>query len=215
MKNRLPRTLIVSLLAGSLLLFGAGCGKKTVIPPDSTSTTSGSDMAGGTSIPYPTNTGGTGYSEESLPIDDTLDNTGVSNTGAGGMAGEMDIDNQSDEYKKAHGRSSANLSPIYFGFDQAGVPSEMTATLIANAEYLKANPGLYIVLQGNCDERGTTEYNLALGERRAINTMSYLKNMGIEPQRMRPLSYGEEKPLFTGFDEESYKFNRRVDFVIE
>lgn len=215
MKKRIPLTIVVSVLAGSLLLFGAGCGKKTVIPPDSTTTTPGPGVSGGTSIPYPTNTSGTGFTEENLPREDSLDNAGTGVGMAGGSTGDVPIEDQPVEYKIAHGRSSANLSPIYFGFDQAGVPPEMTEILIANAEYLKANPGMNIIVQGNCDDRGTTDYNLALGERRAMNTISYLENMGVEGYRMRSLSFGEEKPLFLGQDEEAYRLNRRVDFVTQ
>ena len=89
MKKRIPLTIVVSVLAGSLLLFGAGCGKKTVIPPDSTTTTSGPGMSGGTSIPYPTNTSGSGsgYTEENLPKEDSLDNPGTGVVMAGDPTG--------------------------------------------------------------------------------------------------------------------------------
>ena len=76
-------------------------------------------------------------------------------------------------------------------------------------------PSARITVEGNSDERGTNEYNLALAERRAINAQQYLINMGVDPLRLRTVSYGEEKPLFTGQDEESYSMNRRVDFVIQ
>jgi peptidoglycan-associated lipoprotein len=72
-----------------------------------------------------------------------------------------------------------------------------------------------VILEGNSDERGTNEYNLALGERRAINTRQYLINLGVAADRIRTLSYGEERPLFPGQDEDSYSMNRRVDFVVQ
>ncbi len=124
------------------------------------------------------------------------------------------IDEQSDAYKKVHGRSSGGLVPIYFAFDQAGIQSSMTETLIHNADYINNVPGI-VTLEGNSDERGTAEYNLALGERRAITTQQYLENLGVDPRRIRTLSYGEEKPLFLGQDEDSYSLNRRVDFRIQ
>ncbi len=89
-----------------------------------------------------------------------------------------DADQQSDEYKRIHGRSSANLSPIYFDFDQAGVRPNMTDVLVRNAEYLRTIPGSMVIIEGNSDERGTNEYNLALGERRALNSRQYLINLG-------------------------------------
>lgn len=201
MKKRLSRTLAFSAVIGSLVLFGAGCAKKTVIPPDGSM---GSDIPGGKDINYPMAEGG--YSEDSLPREGSLDDS----AGAGLMSA---ADQQSDEYKRIHGRCSENLSPIYFDFDQAGVSPGMTEVLITNAEYLKTIPDTMVTIEGNSDERGTNEYNMALGERRAINTRQYLINLGIAADRMRTLSYGEERPLFLGQDEDAYSMNRRVDFI--
>lgn len=211
MKKLIGTTFLISMFFGTLVLT-TGCGPKTVVPPEPQDGAAGAGMGSGNDIQYPVAQGG-GYSEENLPSEGTLDDS----TGGSGLAGgsAMDIDQQSDEYKRAHGRSSANLSPIYFEFDQAGVRPDMTEILINNSDYLNAAPTLHIIIEGNCDERGTSEYNLALGERRAINTQQYLINLGVDPSRMRTVSYGEEKPLFPGQDEESYKYNRRVDFVVE
>ena len=120
-----------------------------------------------------------------------------------------DADRQSNEYKRIHGRSSENLSPIYFDFDQAGVRPSMTEVLAANAEYLQSVPNAMVTIEGNSDERGTNEYNLALGERRAINSRQYLINLGIAGDRMRTLSYGEERPLFEGQDEASLQHEQK------
>jgi len=104
---------------------------------------------------------------------------------------------------------------VYFDFDQAGIRPDMVQVVTRNAEFLKTVPGKRVVIEGNSDERGTNEYNMALGERRAINVQQYLSNVGIDAGRMQTLSYGEEKPLFTGQDEEAYSGNRRVDFIIK
>ncbi len=205
MKKRCCRNLALSMLVGSLLLFGAGCGKKTVIPPDANQGAVSSEMSGGKDINYPP-AEGNGYSEDSLPTVGNLDDS---------VAPISEPDQQSDEYKRLHGRCSANLLPIYFDFDQAGISPNMTEVLVSNAEYLKSVPNALIVIEGNSDERGTNEYNLALGERRAINTQHYLINLGISANRMRTLSYGEERPLFMGQDEEAYSKNRRADFVVQ
>lgn len=204
MRTKISRNLVLAAIFGSLLIF-SGCGKKNVIPPETKpeATISGS----GTNINYPIASGG--YSEENLPAEGTLDDSG----GVAGMESAADM--QSDEYKQAHGRTSENLLPIYFDFDQAGIRPDMTDILAQNAEYLSTIVGANVVLQGNSDERGTSEYNLALGERRAINTQQYLVNLGVDPDRIRTVSFGEEQPLFLGQDEESYGYNRRVDFVIE
>lgn len=209
MKKRFSRTLALSALIGSLFLFSAGCGKKTVIPPDGDKGSIESEMSGGKDINYPLAEGG--YSEESLPVEGNLDDSIARDQISNGS----EADQQTDEYKRMHGRSSANLSPIYFDFDQAGVSPAMTEILVSNAEYLKTIPGVRVVIEGNSDERGTNEYNLALGERRAINSLQYLKNLGIAAARMRTLSYGEERPLFLTQDEDAYSRNRRVDFVVK
>jgi len=209
MKKRLYTSIVLSFLLGSLVLFAAGCSKKTVIPPSATGA-GDTNMANGKDISYPPADGG--YSEGNLPTEGNLDDTagGSGNTSAQGMAG---IDNQTDEYKRLHGRSSANLYPIYFDFDQAGITTDMADVLVRNSEYLRSNPGTIVTLEGNSDERGTNEYNLALGERRSINTQQFLVDLGVDPARIRTLSYGEEKPLFPGQDEDAYSQNRRVDFT--
>lgn len=220
MKKRLSRTLAlsaVSLLMGSFLLFSGGCTKKTIFPPDGELGGAGSGMSGGTDINYPPADKGFsgGYDEDSLPVEGTLDDSNGFSGTAGNSPLTMDIDMQSEEYKRAHGRCTANLEPIYFDFDQAGVRSGMTEVLMSNAEKLKTIPGTMVIIEGNSDERGTNEYNLALGERRAINSREYLRNLGIAPERMRTLSYGEERPLFPGQNEEAYGLNRRVDFIVK
>jgi peptidoglycan-associated lipoprotein len=210
MKKKICTTIILSIFLGSLLLIG-GCGKKTVVPPSAKPGAGDTSMNGGTDINYPAAQGG--YSENNLPSEGTLDDsTGGSALGSGSG---LDPAMQSEEYRRAHGRCSPNLSPIYFDFDQASVRGDMADTLVLNSDYLNTIPGARIVIEGNSDERGTNEYNLALGERRAINTQQFLVNLGIDPDRMRTVSYGEEKPLFTDLDEEAYKHNRRVDFVLE
>ncbi|TKB26360.1 peptidoglycan-associated lipoprotein Pal [Desulfopila sp. IMCC35006] len=170
-------------------------------------------MSGGTDINYPKASGG--YSEDSLPTEGTLDDQKGSGQAGSGTSMMSDADQQSDEYKRLHGRCSANLSPIYFDFDQAGVRPNMTEVLAANAEYLKSIPGTMVTIEGNTDERGTNEYNLALGERRAINTRQYMINLGIPGDNIRTLSYGEERPLFMGHDEDAYSMNRRADFIAQ
>ena len=122
---------------------------------------------------------------------------------------------QSEEYRRLHGRSSTVFSPIYFDFDQAGIDAAMRPVLTSNADYMKESPGTVIVIEGNCDERGTNEYNLALAERRAINAKEYMVNLGVDPARIRTVSYGEERPLFSGQEESDWSQNRRADFIIE
>ena len=199
---------ITTVLLSSLVLLSSGCSKKSVIPPEGTEI-GGSELSGGTDINYPP---ADGYSETGLAAEESMDSTGF---GSGSLSINSDADQQSTEYRRTHGRSSVVFRPIYFDFDQAVINSEMAPILFTNATYMKENPNTVIVLEGNCDERGTNEYNLALGERRAINTKEYLVNLGVSPTRIRTVSYGEERPLFTGQDEMDWSQNRRADFIVE
>jgi len=101
---------------------------------------------------------------------------------------------------------------IHFDFDLAELRPEARETLKKKAEWLKANPGFSLLIEGNCDERGTVEYNLALGERRAGAAMKYLVDLGVPAEKISTVSYGEERPLDAGHDEESWTKNRRDDF---
>ena len=202
MKKVVTRFLLVVAVSAAVAVFTGGCTKKPVIPPGSDSQAS---SATGTAGAYPGSSGG--YSENSLAIEGTLDDSGA----ADGMAG---IDQQSDEYKQMHGRSSTGLVPVYFDFDQAIIRPDMADRMIQNAEYLKQVPNT-VIIEGNCDDRGTKEYNLALGEKRAINVRDYLIDLGVQPSRIRTVSYGEERPLFYEQTDFAWSQNRRADFVIE
>jgi peptidoglycan-associated lipoprotein len=102
---------------------------------------------------------------------------------------------------------------IYFGYDQAGFESRFEPIIVAHAEFLKANPDLRVEIQGNCDERGSREYNIALGQRRANAVKRALELLGVEGHRIDTVSFGSEKPIAFGRDEESWRLNRRADIV--
>lgn len=105
------------------------------------------------------------------------------------------------------------LVSIHFDFDTASIPAGERAKLSQNAEWIKSHPGQSVQIEGHCDARGSVEYNLALGERRAKSTFEALKSLGVEASRMSVISYGEERPLATGDDEATYAKNRRANFV--
>ncbi|NLX18663.1 MAG: peptidoglycan-associated lipoprotein Pal [Desulfobulbus sp.] len=112
------------------------------------------------------------------------------------------------------GRTSGPMVPVYFEFDSSEIVGEQVQRIQTNADFLNSNPGVQIRIEGNCDPRGTQEYNLALGERRAQSAKSYLTRLGVGAERMSTISFGEEKLLIFGHDEISYAQNRRDDFVI-
>jgi peptidoglycan-associated lipoprotein len=139
---------------------------------------------------------------------------GLNSTGRGG-GGSFNGDNQSDAYKREHGRSSPEMKPIYFAYDQSTIQGDQIPSMEHNGTYLKNNPSTRVLIEGNTDARGTNEYNLALGERRALSAKTYLREFGIEEGRIRAVSYGEERPLFNGTSEDDYAQNRRDDFILE
>ena len=106
------------------------------------------------------------------------------------------------------------LQPVFFTLDSADVDDAGRETISANAEILKKNPKWVVTIEGHCDERGTAEYNLALGERRAIAVKTFLVSLGISPDRVRTISYGKEFPFDPGRTEEAMAKNRRGHFVI-
>lgn len=101
---------------------------------------------------------------------------------------------------------------IYFDFDRDTIRPEFEPVLLQHAEYLRANPNATVVLQGHGDERGTREYNLGLGERRAQSVERFLTLQGVSPSQLEVVSYGEERPAVDGHSEEAYAQNRRVIF---
>lgn len=103
---------------------------------------------------------------------------------------------------------------IYFDFDKSFIKLEYRAVLQAKAEFLKDDPNIHIRIEGNCDERGTNEYNLALGERRADSAAKFLVSLGISPDRIETISYGEERPLASGHGGGAWAQNRRDDFTV-
>lgn len=106
------------------------------------------------------------------------------------------------------------LNRIYFGFDSSTLSDQARTTLVANAEFLKKPGSGKIRVEGHCDERGSDDYNLALGEKRAKEAVKYLTSLGIPAERLTVISYGKEKPLVQGHDEASWAKNRCDDFVV-
>jgi peptidoglycan-associated lipoprotein len=121
---------------------------------------------------------------------------------------------ETEESGIMEGRTSGPMVPVYFEFDSSKITGEQVQRIETNADFIKKNPALKIRIEGNCDPRGTQEYNLALGERRAQSAKSYLGNLGVNVDQLTTVSFGEEKLLLFGHDEISWAQNRRDDFVI-
>lgn len=104
---------------------------------------------------------------------------------------------------------------IYFGFDEYSLNGAAQATLRGQASWLSQNPSRSIVVEGHCDERGTREYNLGLGERRANAVKDYLVSLGVAPSRVRTISYGKERPVCVASNEDCWNRNRRGVSVVQ
>ena len=103
---------------------------------------------------------------------------------------------------------------VYFDFDKSDIKAESRDMLRQKAELMKAYPSIRVRIEGNCDERGTQEYNLALGERRARAAYDYMVRLGVNPGQLEMISYGKEKPVVQGSGESVWAQNRRDDFCV-
>jgi peptidoglycan-associated lipoprotein len=137
-------------------------------------------------------------------------------------AGNANAANGADQAGVANGTGPGVQGPtapdlqsrtIYFDFDSSEIKSDYTATMAAHAKYLVANPSVRVRLEGNTDERGSREYNIGLGERRAQAVRQALMLQGVADSQITTVSYGEERPAVTGHSEAAWSKNRRVDIV--
>ena len=174
-------------------IIPAGCAKKTIdtepYGSSSYSTAAGEETAAGSSDQ------GAQVQEESL--EESGDRSRILTAAV--AAEREDFENQD----------------ILFEFDSAVLSATAQQILREKAQWLQANPEVAVIIEGHCDDRGTNEYNLALGEKRARNTQDFLVTLGIESSRLSMVSYGEERPLVSGTSEEARAKNRRAHFVIE
>ena len=134
--------------------------------------------------------------------------TGTAETGAVDTGARMaPVDELSDPNSPLAKRT------VYFDFDKSDIKPEARKIIENHAKYLAANPNTHIVLQGHCDERGTREYNLGLGERRARAVQQVMTLLGVSSSQLELVSYGEERSAAAGHDESAWKLNRRVELV--
>jgi peptidoglycan-associated lipoprotein len=140
--------------------------------------------------------------------------TGPSKTaGTGDGSGEFQTDTGAVETVVTE--ELVELTTIYFDYDDATIRGDQRGSLKTDADAILAQENLGVVtLQGNTDERGSEEYNLALGERRAVSAKKYMVDLGVPSSRLRTVSFGEAKAAVAGHDESAWKWNRRVDFAV-
>ena len=149
-----------------------------------------------------------GCKKKDKPVDSATDGGATAGSEGSGTDGLPNVD-----LEKLLFEGDARLKPVYFDYDSSSLSSEAIATLQSNAERIKEVPNVIIQVAGNCDERGTQEYNLALGERRAQSVREHLRQLGISGDRVITISYGEENPAVTGSSESAWSQNRRAEFM--
>lgn len=189
MKKELKRFFGVVAIACAVSLFAFGCAKQVALDPGAPAEPVVTEETKPTHTPWEPADSWPGPAEEES-LDDTAD------------------------LAILEGRTSGPLLPVYYDFDRSNIRPEQEERLVSNGTYMLDNPGVRVRIEGNTDERGTREYNLALGERRSMSAKKYLVDLGVAADRMETLSYGEERPISFGRDELSWSLNRRSDFVI-
>jgi peptidoglycan-associated lipoprotein len=209
MKKRISNATVAPLALMAMLLVG-GCSQKNIQSTDMTQPASvtASSVANTGLEQRPQSSGKntsivTSSLDESAPVVESLETAPNDNVW------------QNKYALSREGRSSGPLLPVYFDFDRFHIKQDQIPRIEDNASFIKKQAGVKIRIEGNCDERGTYEYNMALGERRAIGAKKIMVDLGIEEARLDTLSYGEERPLYKGHDESIWAQNRRGDFVIE
>jgi len=143
--------------------------------------------------------------------DDSATTSSAEESQTQGVPGSPDVDVVTEEQAGMASSPLLDQTTVYFGFDRSEIRPEFKDILNAHAAYLVANPQARVVVEGHCDERGTVEYNLALGERRADTVKRYLVVQGVNPSQLESVSYGEERPAMMGSDESSWSKNRRAE----
>jgi peptidoglycan-associated lipoprotein len=205
MVTRCSHVMAVSLLVCAVII--SGCAKR----PATTQATA----------PAPTGAAGTtGAAPATPPASLTQPGAGTGQdqgqgqgqTPAGGAAAQTPASTARPAVKDF--TAVPELKDIFFDFDKYDVRPSDARVLDANAQWLKSNDNL-VLIEGHCDERGTNEYNLALGERRAKSTMNYLVSQGVQANRITIISYGEERPQCTEHNEGCWAKNRRSHFLVK
>ena len=134
--------------------------------------------------------------------------------GEGDISGLSDPGGRVDSNLRDGPGSGGVLRDLYFGYDAYDLSPTERATLQANADWLRSNPQARVEIEGHCDDRGTIEYNLALGAKRARSVQEYLISLGVESERLSTISYGEELPLCAEEVDQCWQQNRRVHFLV-
>jgi peptidoglycan-associated lipoprotein len=192
MKNNLTLTGIFVVIIFSLIIFTGCAEKKSVV----TNSNAQEQVTAPAQTPVQT-------------TDNTNQNNNIAPTDTTNKKGSVH-----EQSSLMEATTTSPVSDINFDFDSSSIRPDAREILQVNASYLLKHRVSSVIIEGHCDERGTAEYNMALGERRAQETKKYLVNLGIKESIMKTISYGSERPLFPDSNEEAWAKNRRAHFVV-
>ena len=194
----MSRKLMVWIALPVLLTFLYGCPKKKPA-------TTGSDLdVETTNVPAPATTAPAPATDVEQPAAPAVDDQAEIDPLAGSDLGAINAELQRRGFS----------ADVYFDYDESGLSDDTRDKLARNADLLKSNPQFQITIEGHADSRGTNEYNLSLGERRSIAVRDYLGSLGVGNDRLRTISYGEERPVCSEDEESCWSQNRRAHMVI-
>ena len=190
---------LIALFA--VAFFVAACETASQITTDSAGDSTASSSSSTASASGSSSSGSSGSSSTSSTSSSGSSSSSASSSAAAGTDSAAD-------------KLASIGNTVYFSYDSAALDGNSKATLYRQAAFLNGNPSLTVTIEGHCDERGTREYNLALGERRAAAARDYLLAQGVDPARIKVISYGKERPAMAGSNEESWAKNRRAATVL-
>jgi len=223
----------IPMLAGLLLVTMPGCSKKSVQSGGDTQSSQSGMAKGGPGAGGPGGSGGSTGGGVSSNFPDTslagrdgsgglrgLDkNPGEERVNGGTMMAKLDPSQsgrQMDEIRSEQAAAdAAGLRDVFFAYDSFSISEEGRQSLSRDAEWIKSNPGAQLKIEGHCDERGTSAYNLVLGEKRAKAARNYLVELGVSANRLGVVSYGKERPFCKDHSESCYAQNRRGHVVVK
>jgi len=216
--KRLQSVMCVPLIFGSIMLGLSGCSSKAIqsggdSQPAQQGAAKGSDEGGvSQNIPDTSFSGQDGL----RGLDKNPSEERVGGNTLTAKADPGSASRQMEEIRAEQAASAAaGLRDVFFAYDSFAISEEGRQVLARNAEWIKSNPGVYVKVEGHCDERGTSAYNLVLGEKRAKAARNYLVELGVAPKQLSIVSYGKERPVCTEHAESCYSQNRRGHVVVK
>lgn len=216
--KRLQAAMCVPLICGSIMLGLSGCSSKSIqsggdFQPAQQAAAKGSDEGGvSQNIPDTSFSGQNGLRGlDKSPSEERL--------GGDTLTAKADPGSSSRQMEEIRAEQSASaaagLRDVFFAFDSFAISEEGRQALARNADWIKSKPGVSVKIEGHCDERGTSAYNMVLGEKRAKSARNYLVELGVAPKQLSVVSYGKERPVCTEHAESCYSQNRRGHVVVK